>query len=387
MHVLIAPDSFKGSLSALTAARAMQRGLIRIFPEATSRLAPIADGGEGTVEAMTAATGGRVMLARVSGPLGEPLEAGWGFLGDGRGAVVEVAAASGLTLLRREEQNPLLTDSYGTGELIRLALNALHTGAESPPRLVVGLGGSASNDGGAGCLRALGARFLDAKGRELPPGGAALARLHSLDLSKLEPLLGRTEIMVACDVDNPLCGPEGASAVFGPQKGATPAMVAELDAALERFADVAEQATGRKVRDLPGAGAAGGLGAAFLLFTGGRLMPGADLVFSVSGLEREMPAVDLVLTGEGQTDGQTARGKAPARLARLAKRYGKPVICISGALGRDAEAVLEQGIDALGSAVCSVITLEEALAGAEPALEQATARSLRLLRLGGELKL
>ena len=272
MRILIAPDSFKGSLSALAAAEAMARGVRTVFPQAEVLAVPIADGGEGTVEALVAATGGTLRRSVVSGPLLEPVVALWGILGDGITAVIEMAAASGLPLVPLDQRDPRFTHTLGTGELIKAALDA------GLSKLIIGLGGSASNDGGAGMARALGARFLDAQGRELAHGGSALAHLARIDLQHLDPRLATVEILVACDVDNPLTGPRGASAIYGPQKGAGPDQVVELDAALDRFQRVASQATGRQVATLAGAGAAGGLGAGLLFFSSARLRPGVEIV-------------------------------------------------------------------------------------------------------------
>ncbi|HTN53572.1 MAG TPA: glycerate kinase [Anaeromyxobacter sp.] len=379
MRVVIAPDSFKGSASALQVAEAMERGLRAVFPEVEVVKVPIADGGEGTVEALVSATGGRVLRQAVRGPLGEEVAARWGILGDGRTAVIEMAAASGLPLVPRERRDPRITSTFGTGELVRAALDA------GLRRLVVGIGGSATNDGGTGLARALGARFLDAAGAELPEGGAALARLERIDLAGLDPRLAGAELLVACDVDNPLTGPRGASAVYGPQKGATPAMVQLLDAALARYAAVARAATGREVADRPGAGAAGGLGAGLLYFTPARLRPGVEIVLEATGFERLLEGVALVITGEGQTDRQTAMGKAPVGVAAVARRHGVPVLCLSGGLGEGAEEVLSRGIDALATAAPGPIPLEEAMARGVELIEAAAARAGRLLRLGAKL--
>jgi glycerate kinase len=376
MRIVVAPDSFKGSLSALAVAEAMERGVRSVFPDASVARVPIADGGEGTVEALVAATGGRLESRRVTGPLGEPVEARWGVLGDGRTAVVEMAAASGLTLVPRERRNPRVTTTRGTGELVRAALDA------GLRRVVVGLGGSATNDGGAGLARALGIRFLDDAGRDLPEGGAALARLARVDLAGQDARIAAAEVVVACDVDNPLTGPRGASAVYGPQKGATPAMVAELDAALERYARVAREATGRDVAGLPGAGAAGGLGAGLLFFTPARLRPGVEIVLEMTGFDALVRGADLVLTGEGRTDFQTAMGKAPVGVAAAAKRHGVPVVCLSGGLGPGADEVLARGIDALAVAVPGPMGLEEAVARARELVEAGAARACRLVALG-----
>ena len=379
MRIVIAPDSFKGSLSALAVAAAMERGVRSVYPDAEVVKVPVADGGEGTVEALVEATGGELRTERVRGPLGEPVEARWGVLGDRRTAVVEMAAASGLPLVPRERRDPRVTSTFGTGELLRAALDA------GLRRAVVGIGGSATNDGGAGMARALGVRFMDAFGAELPEGGASLARLARIDVAGLDPRLSAAEILVACDVDNPLTGPRGASAVYGPQKGATPDMVAELDGALRRYAEVAREATSRDVASLPGAGAAGGLGAGLLFFTPARLRPGVEIVLEATGFEERVRGADLVLTGEGRTDFQTAMGKAPVGVAAAAKRHGVPVVCLSGGLGPGADDVLAKGIDALASAVPGPMTLEEAMAGGAALVEAAVTRACRLLAIGARL--
>jgi glycerate kinase len=379
MRILIAPDSFKGSLTALAAAQAMERGVLEVFPDAEVFKVPIADGGEGTVEALVVATGGRIIQASVRGPLGSPVAAFWGILGDGRTAVIEMAAASGLTLIPKDRRDPRIASTEGTGELIKAALDAGLT------RLIIGIGGSASNDGGTGMARVLGARFLDGDGRELPPGGAALARLASIDLEHLEPRLAAADILVACDVDNPLTGPRGASAIYGPQKGATPAMVQELDAALTRFAEVAQAATGRTVAARPGAGAAGGLGAGLLFFTPARLQPGVQIVLEATGFRELAKTVDLVITGEGRTDAQTAMGKAPVGVAALAKTWDVPVLCLSGGLGPGAEDVLSLGIDALLSIVPQAMSLEACMADGAALTQAAAVRACRLIKLGADL--
>jgi glycerate kinase len=370
-RVVVAPDSFKGSLSAIDAARAMERGVRRTWPDAEVVKVPIADGGEGTVAAMVMATGGGFRETRVSGPLGEPVLARWGVLGDGETAVVEMAAASGLPLVPEGRRDPRVTSTRGTGELLRAALDAGFR------RIVVGIGGSATNDGGSGMARALGVRFLDASGRELPEGGAALASLDRLDLRGVDARLAGAEILVACDVDNPLTGPRGASAVYGPQKGATPEVVLELDAALGRLAEVARAATGRDVAELPGAGAAGGLGAGLLFFTPARLVPGVELVLGAARFDDLVRGAALVVTGEGRTDAQTAMGKAPVGVARVAGRHGVPVLLVSGSLGPGADEVLGHGIGRIESASPPGMPVGEAMARAAEPLEAAVARSVQ----------
>lgn len=374
LRIVVAPDSYKGSLSALGVAQAMERGILRVLPDADVRKIPMADGGEGTVAALLTATGGERRQSEVSDPLGQRISAPWGVLGDGRTAVIEMAAASGLMLLASEQRNPRITTTYGTGELIRAALDA------GLRKIILGIGGSATNDGGAGMARALGARFLDAGGRELADGGAALAGLQGIDLSGLDPRLRECEIVVACDVDNPVCGARGASAVFGPQKGATPAMVAELDAALAHFAAVAQRATGRDIAEQAGAGAAGGLGAGLLFFTPSKLKPGTDIVLDAVGFSELVKDAEFVITGEGCTDFQTAFGKAPVGVARSAKQFGIPVFCLSGSLGQGADDVLELGIDALLSISDRPMTLAESMSSASSLIETASMRLCRVIK-------
>ena len=374
MRVVIAPDSYKGSVSAVGVAAALERGVLRVFPQAEVRKIPIADGGEGTVEALVTATGGEMKQARVRGPLGESVEACWGILGDGQTAVIEMAAASGLPLVPPDRRDPRITTTYGTGELIRAALDA------GLLRIIIGIGGSATNDGGTGMAQALGAKFLAADGAELSPGGGALARLATIDLSGLDPRLTETEITVACDVDNPLCGQRGASAVFGPQKGATPAMVAELDAALGHFAGCAQAATGRNVAELAGAGAAGGLGAGLLFFTPAKLRPGVEIVLETVKFVDVVKEAAFVITGEGRTDFQTAYGKAPVGVAKVAKQFSVPVFCISGGLGDGADDVLAQGIDATMSICSRPLSLEECMRDGATLIEEAAARLCRILQ-------
>jgi glycerate kinase len=374
MKIIVAPDSYKGSLSALGVALAMERGILRVFPHAEVVKIPIADGGEGTVEALVAATNGTMRQAAVTGPLGEPVTAHWGILGDGRTAVIEMAAASGLPLVPVEKRNPRLTTTYGTGELIRAALDA------GLRNFIIGIGGSATNDGGAGMARALGVRFLGADGQELPNGGAALAGLQQIDVDSLDPRLRDCEITVACDVDNPLCGPRGASAVFGPQKGANAEMVAELDKALAHFSVIAEHAIGRAVAELAGAGAAGGLGAGLMYFTPARLKPGVDIVLEAVHFAHVVNGAAFVITGEGHTDFQTAFGKAPVGVAKVAKQFNIPVFCLSGGIGEGADDVLAQGIDAVLSICDRPLTLEACMRTGSTLIESASERLCRIIK-------
>ncbi|CAB1211423.1 glycerate kinase [Serratia liquefaciens] len=367
--VVIAPDSFKESLSALEVAEAIERGFRQIFPQVQYVKLPMADGGEGTVDSMVAATGGEIVTVAVTGPLGQPVQAFYGLLGEGETAVIEMAAASGLHLAPKAQRDPRMTTSYGTGELIQAALD------RGVKTIILGIGGSATNDGGAGMMQALGARLLDENRQALPPGGAALAQLAYIDLSGVDPRLQQVSITAACDVDNPLCGANGASAVFGPQKGATPEMVTQLDAALRHYGTLLEQATGREVINAPGAGAAGGMGAALLGMLNARLRPGIEIVIETLQLEEALRDADLVITGEGRLDSQSIHGKTPIGVARVAKRFGLPVIGIAGSLSKDYQVVHQHGIDAAFSVLDRVVSLEEALAEAADNLE-VTARNV-----------
>ena len=364
MKVVIAPDSFKESLSAQDVAIQIAAGFREVFPDADYAILPLADGGEGTAAALVAATDGKIVPVSVTGPLGTPVNAFYGLTGDGHTAVIEMAAASGLMLVPPEKRNPLITTTYGTGELILAAL------AEGVSRIIVGIGGSATNDGGAGMLQALGMKLLDANGRDLGFGGGDLARLAGMDAKGLDPRLGKVVIDVACDVDNPLLGARGASAVFGPQKGATPDMVGQLDANLAHYAAVIGRDLGAEVAMVPGAGAAGGMGAA-LLALGGRLRPGIEIVLDAVGFEAIARDADLIITGEGRIDSQTVCGKTPHGVARIAKRLGKPVIAIAGCLAADVGVVHAHGIDAVFAVVPRPCSLEDALANAALNIRQA----------------
>ena len=373
MKVVIAPDSYKGCLSALEVAKAMERGVLSVFPSTEVRKIPIADGGEGTVAALVTATNGQLRQTEVTDPLGNKIIAHWGVLGDGRTAVIEMAAASGLPLVPKERRDPRFTTTFGTGELIQAALT------EGLPKIIIGIGGSATNDGGTGMARALGVRFLDDAGQEVAAGGGSLAKICQIDASGLDSRLKQTEIVVACDVDNPLCGTRGASAVFGPQKGATPEMVQQLDAGLAKYASCARHATGRDVAEKAGAGAAGGLGAGLMFFTPAQLKPGVEIVLDAVGFSDIVRDADFVITGEGRTDFQTAFGKAPVGVAKVAKTHGVPVFCISGGLGEGADDVLAQGIDAVMSICDRPISLEECIAAGAQLIEPAAARLCRIV--------
>ena len=376
MKVVIAPQSFKGSISALDAARAMEQGVKRVFPDTETVLAPVADGGDGTLETLVEATAGDIRSATVTGPIGEPVEAEWGALGDGETAMIEMARTSGLALLSLDERDPLRATTYGLGEIIREALDA---GFRS---FIVGIGGSATNDGGAGMAQALGVRLLDESGNDLPPGGAALAGLRKIDASGLDARAAASQFSVACDVSNPLTGPEGASAVYGPQKGATPELVEQLDGALGNFAEVVERDIGRSIDNVPGSGAAGGLGGGMMAFLDGSLRAGVDIVLDQVGLNEQLEEADLVITGEGQLDFQTVYHKAPIGVAWRAKERGIPVIAISGSLGQGFEDVHPEGIDAVASIVCAPMSLDEASTRSGELIADAAAEAMRFMKVG-----
>ncbi len=378
MKIVIAPDSFKESLSALQVADAIEAGMREIWPDATYVKVPVADGGEGTVQAMIDATGGRRVAVRVTGPLGQAVDAFYGVTGDL--AVIEMAAASGLEGVPPDLRDPRTATSRGTGELI---LSALDAGAR---HFVLGVGGSATNDGGAGMLQALGVRLLDAGGKDIGPGGAALARLDRIDVSGLDPRVREAGFRIACDVDNPLVGPRGASAVFGPQKGATPAMVAQLDAALAHYAEVIRRDLGQDIAQCPGAGAGGGIAAAMVVFLEGALRPGVEIVMEAVGLDAAVRDADLVVTGEGRIDGQTVHGKTPMGVAQVARRHGKPVVAIGGSLAADADAVHAHGIEVVAAAVARPCSVAEALAAGADNLRRAARNLAAALALGGRLQ-
>ncbi len=370
-RVVIAPQSFKGSLDAVAVASAIARGVRRIWPRAECVELPLADGGEGTALALVRATGGEMRSARVHDPLGRDIDAQWGVLGDRVTAILEMAAASGLPLLGDDERDPRITSTRGTGELI---VAAAASGAQ---RIVIGIGGSATNDGGAGMARAFGYRFFDANGGELLEGGGALVRLARIE-GQTDPRLIRPAIDVACDVRNPLLGPEGATAVYGPQKGATPEIQRELEAALTRYADVVEAFVGRDVRSVPGAGAAGGLGAGLIAFLDARLVSGSALVLDAVGFDKRLVGADLVITGEGRIDGQSIYGKLTHAVTLAAKRRGIPVVAVAGMSGPGHEAMRSAGIEAIETlADASDADREAAMRDPLPRIEDAAERLLR----------
>lgn len=355
MKIVIAPDSFKESLTAVEVAQSIQMGLERVWPDAEFLKVPVADGGEGTVQSLIDATSGQKVFTETTGPLGETVQACYGVLGDGKTAVIEIAEASGLHLVPAEKRDPKITSSFGTGELIKHALS------QGISRLIVGLGGSATNDAGAGMLAALGVTFIDKTGEEfVPVGGASLANLARVDTSKLDPRLHQCEVVVACDVDNPLCGALGASAVFGPQKGATEQDVTLLDQSLEIFGQVTEKNVGVDVLTAAGAGAAGGMGAALLGYANAVLKPGIEIVLDTVNLESKLIGANIVITGEGKIDDQTVHGKTPVGVAKLAKQFNLPVIALAGCTGSHFQAVYEHGIDAVYACLPRPMSLQEA---------------------------
>ena len=376
LRIVISPQAFKHSIGAREAALAIQRGVLRAAPDAETVLIPVADGGDGTLAALIDTTGGSYREATVTGPLGEPLAARWGVMGDGETAVIEMALASGLALIPDEHRDPRRATTYGAGELIRAALD------DGYRRIIVGLGGSATNDGGAGMASALGSRFLDANGDQLPPGGAALSNLVHVDVAALHPALSETAIIGATDVTNPLCGETGASAIFGPQKGATPEMVSELDGCLANYARVVRSDLGVDVLHTPGSGAAGGLGAGLIAFAGAELRSGIDMVCDVLDFDRHAPGADFVITGEGRADRSTAFDKAPVGIARRARRFGVPTVLIAGSLGPGHETLYDHGIDAIMPIAEEPTDLATSLQNGAELLERAAERSIRLYSLG-----
>ncbi len=355
MRIIVATDSFKGSLTAKEVGNAIIGGLHQYNSTYMVKNVPMADGGEGTVQSLIDATGGSLITAPVHDPLMRNIQATYGILGDGSTAVIEMATASGLPLLAKEELNPYITTTYGTGELI---LHALDRGCRT---FIIGLGGSATNDGGMGMLQALGAQFFDKDHNLLTHGGFELQKLHHIDISQLDERLSRTTFRIACDVDNSLCGPEGASSVYGPQKGATPEMVKVLDGALRHYAEVVERDFSTTLQNLPGAGAAGGLGAALLGFLDGEFSRGVDLVIETTGLEKDIREADLVITGEGKIDGQTRFGKTPYGVAQVAKKYGVPVIALCGVVGDGSETLFDCGFLEMYGLVREGVSVEYAM--------------------------
>lgn len=373
--IVLAPDSFKESMTAKEACEAMERGIRKVNNQITCIHVPMADGGEGTMQSLVDATVGKIYSIKVIGPLGNEVEAQYGILGDGKTGILEMASASGIQLVPIEKRNPLITTTYGTGQLIKACLD------HGVKKLLIGIGGSATNDGGAGVIQALGGRLLDSEGNDLGYGGGQLGKLAKIDLSNFDKRLKDITVEVACDVNNPLCGERGASNVFGPQKGATPEMVGILDNNLRHYAAVIKEQLSKDVVDFPGAGAAGGLGAGLMSFLNGTLKKGIEMVIEYSGLEDKVKNADMVWTGEGSIDFQTQYGKTPLGVAIIAKKYNKPVIALAGRVGEDIEVLYEKGIDTIFGIMKGVTSLEDALKKGQENIEKTAENIIRLLNL------
>lgn len=370
MIFVIAPDSFKGSLTAIQFCDAAEQALLERFPGMTVRKIPMADGGEGTVDALTQSEGGRKRACWVSGPLGDQTMAAYGLMGDGKTAVIEMSAAAGLPLLPAWKRDPFAASTWGVGQLIADALD------QGRRQFILGIGGSATNDGGAGMAAALGARFLDEQGQPVPPGAAGLLKLAKIDLSGLDPRLKKSRFRVACDVSNPLCGPRGAAYIFGPQKGAKPDQLPQLDQALRNLSRVVLRDLGKDITKIPGGGAAGGMGAGLIAFFDAQLAPGFQIVSQAAGFERQIAQLkpDVLITGEGRMDGQSAMGKLPVEAAKIAKKYGARVVAIVGSKGEGFEKAQEAGIDAIYELKTKDMTLEYAMVNAADLLREAVSQ-------------
>jgi len=341
MKIVVAPDSFKGSLTAVEVSDAIGQGVREIFPEAEIVKIPMADGGDGTVRCLVNVTGGKILREKVTDPLGDEVWASYGILGDKKTAVIEMAEASGLTLVPENKRNPLITTTYGTGQLIKAALD------QGCRKMIIGIGGSATNDGGAGMVQALGAKLLDKDREEIGFGGGELKKVFRIDTKYLDNRLSETKVLIASDVSNPLCGPKGAARIYGPQKGATPEVIEELDESLAYFAEIIKRDLHKDIKDIPGAGAAGGLGVSLMAFLDAELRPGIEIMIEIVKLEQAIKDADLVITGEGKIDSQTIYGKAPIGVAKIAKKYNVPVIAVAAIISDDADIVHQHGIDNL----------------------------------------
>ena len=373
--IVLAPDSFKESMTAKEVCEAMERGIRKANSQIRCIHVPMADGGEGTMQSLVDATGGRVYSKEVVGPLGNNVVAEYGILGNGEIGVIEMASASGIHLVDSEKRNPLITTTFGTGQLIKACLD------KGVKKLLIGIGGSATNDGGAGFIQALGGRLLDENGDDLSYGGGALAKLHTIDLSNLDERLKYVSVEVACDVNNPLCGKEGASYVFGPQKGATREMIEILDQNLSHYAEVIKEQLGKDVISKAGAGAAGGLGAGLMAFLDVKLKSGIEMVIEYANLEEKVRDADMVWTGEGNIDFQTQYGKTPLGVAMIAKKYNKPVIALAGRVGNDIDVLYDKGIDAIFGIMRGVTSIEEALVKGPENVEKTSENIIRLLNI------
>jgi glycerate kinase len=373
--IVLAPDSFKESMTAKEACEAIEKGIKKVDNNIKCIHVPMADGGEGTMQSLVDATNGKVYSLKVVGPLGNEVEAQYGVLGDGEIGILEMASASGIQLVPEKDRNPLITTTYGTGQLIKACLDL------GVKKILIGIGGSATNDGGAGVVQALGGRLTDKNGSELGFGGGELVKLETIDLSNFDPRLKEVDIEVACDVNNPLCGERGASNVFGPQKGATREMVEILDGNLRHYADIIKMQLGKDVIDLPGAGAAGGLGAGLMAFLNGTLKKGIEIVIEYTGLEEKIKEADMVWTGEGSIDFQTQYGKTPVGVAAVAKKHNKPVVALAGRVGEGIDSLYDKGIDSIFGIMKGVTSLEEALAKGPENIEKTAENIIRLMKL------
>ena len=382
MKIILAPDSFKGNLTSLQVAAALEKGVKRVLPRALCIKVPMADGGEGTVQSLIDATGGKFIRKRVTGPAGNPVSARYGMLADGETAVIEMAEASGLPLVSGKEMNPLKTTTYGTGELI---LDAARRGAKT---IILGIGGSATNDGGVGMAQALGVVFINKHGKEITESGAGgmLAKIATINKKGIDPLIRKTKIIVASDVNNPLCGKKGASNVFGPQKGATPAMVKTLDENLKHLGKVIKTSLKKDVVNLKGAGAAGGLGAGLVAFANAKMKSGIDIVIEATDFVQHLKNADLVITGEGRVDFQTAFGKTPSGVAKAARKQGVQTVAIGGGLSDDANGVFAHGIEGLESAYAREMPLTEAMENSKIYIANAAKRVMRLVLIGKKIE-
>lgn len=375
MKIVIAPDSFKGSVSAKDAAQSIKNGIIKVYKDINVVCIPMADGGEGTVQPMVDATGGKIIKTRVHGPMFREVDAFYGILGDGKTAVIEMAAASGLPLVSDDQKDPMTASTYGTGELIK---HALDKGCD---KIIMGVGGSATNDGGQGMAKALGVVFLDKQGNDIGYGGGSLDKLFSIDISGIDKRIKNCEVILACDVENPLCGPTGATYVFGPQKGAKDGVLEILDKNLEHYAGVIKSTLNVDIKDYPGAGAAGGLGGGALAFLNANMRKGVEIVIEMVRLDEHVKDADLVITGEGMMDFQTQFGKTPFGVAKTAKKHGVPVVALVGKIGKGANALYDLGIDSIFSIVDGPMSLEDAMANGEKLLEDTAERVMRFYRI------
>jgi len=380
MKIVVAPDSFKGSLTAIEVSDAIEQGVREIFPEAEIIKIPMADGGDGTVQCLVNATGGKILKEKVTGPLGDGVLASYGILGDKKTAVIEMAEASGLTLVPENKRNPLITTTYGTGQLIKAALD------QGCRKMIIGIGGSATNDGGAGMIQALGVKLLDKDGEEVGFGGGELKKVFRIDTKYLDNRLSETKVLIASDVSNPLCGPKGAARVYGTQKGATPEMIKKLDESLAYFAEIIKRDLDKDIKDIPGAGAAGGLGASLIAFLDAELRPGIEIMIEIVKLEQAIEDADLVITGEGKIDSQTIYGKAPIGVAKIAKKYNIPVIAVAAIISDDAEIVHQYGISSLISVSGTPMRLDESLPNKVSLIKNSIKQSMMAIKTGKELK-